>query len=454
MKKDNYKEKVMEVEPYGVEPIPDEERHGQPKQMFSLWFAVNLNIATWFTGFLGIQFGLSLKFAILAIIIGNVIGAGYLALSSSIGAELGQPLIPASVKVFGKAGVVGLSFLNLVNNIGWLAVNLALAVMALQAIVHLGFHVSLLLLTIVTLIVAVYGYNFIHALAHWMSIIVGCLFAVMTVITIANLHTHTIVNHTAAAPSGFNWGMFILTIAVTFSYQISYCPVGSDYARYLPKGSSKRKLWGYSFAGALTACIWLEVLGALTATLGMQTSPMDFFAKLMGAFTIPAVITVIISIIPSNAMAMYSGGLAALAMGIHLKRWISALLTAVIGALLISFGNGSLTQTYTNFLLLLSYWIVPWLGVVLCDFYYHKMSSFNKNNIRGWIGLVSFLCGVIVSVPFMNSALYVGYIASKYLNGADISYFISLIVSVFVYMVIIKIKESKGEYIHASDMQG
>jgi NCS1 family nucleobase:cation symporter-1 len=181
---------------------------------------------------------------------------------------------------------------------------------------------------------------------------------------------------------------------------------------------------------------------------------MDFFAKLMGAFTIPAVITVIISIIPSNAMAMYSGGLAALAMGIHLKRWISALLTAVIGALLISFGNGSLTQTYTNFLLLLSYWIVPWLGVVLCDFYYHKMSSFNKNNIRGWIGLASFLCGVIVSVPFMNSALYVGYIASKYLNGADISYFISLIVSVFVYMVIIKIKESKGEYIHASDMQG
>jgi NCS1 family nucleobase:cation symporter-1 len=443
MKENNYKEKVMEVEPYGVEPIPQDERHGKPKQMFSLWFAVSLNISTWFTGFLGIEFGLSLKFAILAIIIGNVIGASYLAISSAIGAELGQPLIPASKKVFGKAGMFGLSFLNLINNIGWLAVNLALAVMAMQEIVPLEYHVSLALLTVATLIVAIYGYNFIHVFAHWMSIIVGILFFVMTIITIQNLPT-LVSNTAASAAGGFNWGMFILTIAVTFSYQVSYCPVGSDYTRYMPKDSSKKKLWTFSFAGALTACMWLEVLGALTATLGMQASPMDFFAKFMGAFTIPAIITVIISIIPSNAMAMYSGGLAALAMGIRLKRWVSAMLTAVIGALLISFDNGNLTQIYTNFLLLLSYWIVPWLGVVLFDFYNHKISSAsNKNNTNGLAGLVSFLCGIIASVPFMNSTMYVGYIASKYLGGADISYLISLIVSVVVYMVIIKIPIEK-----------
>jgi NCS1 family nucleobase:cation symporter-1 len=308
-------------------------------------------------------------------------------------------------------------------------------------------------LAVVTLIVAVYGYNFIHAFAHWMSIIVGALFVIMTVITITSLHSQTIVSHSASAGGGFNWGMFILTIAVTFSYQVSYCPVGSDYARYLPKSSSKGKLWGYSFAGALAACVWLEILGASTATLGMQASPMAFFAKLMGAFTIPAVITIVISIIPSNAMAMYSGGLAALAMGIRLKRWVSALLTAATGALLISFGNGSLTATYTNFLLLLSYWIVPWLGVVLCDFYYGKLNSSNKNITKGWMGSVSFLCGIIASIPFMNSTLYVGHIASKYLNGADISYLISLIVSVFVYMIIIKSKENRGECTDTLEMQ-
>lgn len=435
----SYNEKVMEVEPYGVEKIPYEERHGSPRQMFSLWFAVSLNISTWFTGFLGIQFGLSLKYAILALIIGNLLGAAYLALSASIGAELGRPLIPASTKVFGRFGVVGLSFLNLINNIGWLAVNLGLAVMAVQAVLNLEYHIALIAVTAITLIVAIFGYNFIHVFAEWMSKIVAVLFGIMTIITIFKLHSNVI--HIINAKAGFNFGIFILAIAVTFSYQISYCPVGSDYTRYLPEASSKKKIWLFSFLGAFSACMWLELLGTLTATLGTGATPMSFLAKFMGAFTVPAVITVIISIIPSNAMAMYSGGLAAMAMGIKVKRWILALLTAVIGAVLIAFGNGSFTEIYTNFLLLLSYWIVPWLGVVLSNFYYEKKTG-KKVSVGGWSGLVAFFCGIILSIPFMNSALYVGVFA-KYLKGGDISYLISLIVGICVYLFILKAVEVK-----------
>ncbi|WP_027363523.1 purine-cytosine permease family protein [Desulfotruncus alcoholivorax] len=439
MQETTYQEKVLEVEPYGIEPIPKEERHGRPSQMFTIWFAINLNVVTWFTGFLGVEFGLSIKYAILAIIIGNIAGAAFLALSSSIGAELGQPLIPASKRAFGKAGVIGLSFLNLVNNIGWLGVNLVLAVMALQKILPLGYHSSLLLITAVTLLVAVYGYNFIHAFAHWMSLVTGALFVIMSVITVQNLPD--ILSHSSSGTGGFNLGMFILAIAVTFSYQISYCPISTDYARYLPENTPKKKLWQFSFGGALSVCIWLEILGALTATLGMHTGPMDFFAGLMGVFTIPALITVIISILPVNAMAMYSGGLAALAMGLPLKRWTSALITAGLGALIVSFGSGKLADTYTNFLLLLSYWIAPWLGVVLSDFYYHKANPLRKNDPKGWIGIASFLCGVLISIPFMSSVLYTGPVAKNYLGGADISYFLSLFVSVVVYHAAVKITQ-------------
>jgi NCS1 family nucleobase:cation symporter-1 len=46
--------------------------------------------------------------------------------------------------------------------------------------------------------------------------------------------------------SGFDWGMFILAIAVTFSYQISYCPISTDYARYLPDNTPKKKIWQFS----------------------------------------------------------------------------------------------------------------------------------------------------------------------------------------------------------------
>ncbi|MDS1030615.1 cytosine permease [Bacillota bacterium LX-D] len=438
MEEKSYQENVLEVEPYGIEPIPQKERHGHPRQMFTIWFAINLNVVSWFTGFLGIEFGLSLKYAILAILIGNVFGAFCLGMISTLGPELGQPLIPASKKAMGKAGVFGLSFLSLINNIGWLAVNLVLAIMALQKIVPLSYHLSLLVLTAATLLVAIYGYNFIHSFAHWMSIIVGVLFLIMSVITVQNL-PEILAQAGPNTAGGFSLGMFILTIAVAFSYQISYCPIGADYARYLPANTSKRKILNFSFWGACSVCIWLEILGALTASLGMHTGPMDFFAQLMGAFTIPALITIILSILPVNAMAMYSGGLAALTMGLPLKRWTSALLIACLGALSISFGHGELSSMYENFLLLLSYWIAPWVGVILCDFYYRKVHPELQNVTMGWQGVGAFICGVAVSIPFMSSVLYTGPLAT-YLGGADISYFLSLCVSSLLYSRALKTK--------------
>lgn len=435
-----YEEKVLEVEPFGIEPIPKQERHGRARQLFTLWFASNLNVVTWFTGFLGIEFGLSLKYAVLAIVIGNLLGGVLLALASAVGPQLGRPLIPGSRRAFGKAGVVGLSFLNLVNNIGWLAVNLVLAVMAFRKIVpSLGYHPALLILTVATMLIAVYGYNFIHTFAHWMSIVIGALFLAMTVISVSNL-PHLLSGAESAAGE-VNWGMFILAVAVAFSYQISYCPIGSDYSRYLPESTPRVKAWLAAYLGCVTVCIWLEILGALTATLGMHAGPMDFFARLMGAFTVPALIAVILSIMPINAMAVYSGGLAALAMGIPMRRWVAALVTAGIGALLISFGGGHLAETYKNFLLLLSYWIAPWLGVVLCDIFFNRQPKAERNG-SGWPGIVSFICGVVISIPFMSSVLYTGPIARNYLGGADISYFLSMTITALLYLIIIKAKNA------------
>lgn len=441
MSEATYQEKVLEVEPFGIEPIPREERHGRTRQMFTLWFATNLNVVTWFTGFLGVEFGLSLKYAILAIIIGNVAGAAFLGLTSAVGPELGQPLVPGSRRAFGKPGVFGLSFLNLINNIGWLAVNLVLAVMALQKILPLGYLPALLIVTAVTLLIAVYGYNFIHSFAHWMSIIMGVIFVFMTVISVRNLPS--VLGSAAAGGGEFNLGMFVLTVAIAFSYQISYCPIGADYSRYLPENASRQKVWLASFLGILTVSIWLEILGAMTAALAIQThgNPIDFFARLMGVFTIPALLAVIFSILPVNAIAIYSGGLAALAMGIPMKRWVSAIVCGGLGALVISFGTGEIANTYKNFLYLISYWVAPWLGVVLSDFFRPQTTAEESN---GWAGITAFIIGVAISVPFMSSILYVGPIAKNYLGGADISYFLSLVVSAVLYRALIKLKSSPG----------
>jgi NCS1 family nucleobase:cation symporter-1 len=428
-----YQENVLEVEPFGIEPIPKEERHGQISKLFTIWFAGNLNVVTWFTGFLGIALGLSLKYVVLAIIIGNLLGGVLLALTSAFGPRIGQPLIPGSRRAFGKVGVRGLSFVNFVNNIGWLAVDLVLSVMAFQKLVPLlGYHAALLILTVATILIAVYGYNFIHTFAYWMSIVMGVIFLAMTAIIVHNLLV--VKGVSSAATGGFNPWMFVMAIALAFSYQISYCPIGSDYSRYLPENTSARRVWLASYLGNVISCIWLEILGAFMAALGLQAaSPMDF-AKLMGVFTVPALITVVLSIMPNNVMAVYSGGLAALAMGVPLKRWTAALVTGGIAALLIVYGAGQFANTYENFLLLLSYWIAPWLGVIISDQFYRRQSQ--DSGDHGWCGILAFVCGVAISIPFMSSALYAGPLAKAYLGGADISYFISLIVSGAVYLAV------------------
>jgi NCS1 family nucleobase:cation symporter-1 len=446
-----YQEHVLEVEPFGIDQIPQEERHGRIRQIFTLWFASDLNIVTWFTGFLGVELGLSIWWAILAIIVGNLLGGICLALASMVGPELGRPLVPASEHAFGLNGMRGLSFLNLINNIGWLAVNLVLSVLAFQIILPmLGYHLALIILAVATLFIAVYGYNFIHAFSHWMTIIMGLFFVAMTYISIHNLTG--IIHAGNAATGGFSWGIFILAAVISFSYQISYCPIGSDYSRYLPENASKFKVWLATYLGVMFVTIWLESLGALSALVSTNADPMSTFAQLMGVFTIPAMIVVILSLMPINIMAVYSGGLALLAMGLPMKRWTSAIITAALGALAIWWGNGVLASTYQNFLLLLSYWIAPWLAVMLTDFFYHRVYG-RASAWHAWQGMTAFIGGVVISIPFMSTVLYTGPLARQLLKGTDISYFISTIVSVFIYVAIMKLNLAgvQESFYHESD---
>ena len=45
----------------------------------------------------------------------------------------------------------------------------------------------------------------------------------------------------------------------------------------------------------------------------------------------------------------------------------------------------------------------------------------------------------------MSSALYTGPVAKAYLGGADISYFISMLVSAAVYLVAVRALEARAE---------
>ncbi len=112
---------------------------------------------------------------------------------------------------------------------------------------------------------------------------------------------------------------------------------------------------------------------------------------------------------------------------------------SIIGALA---ATDNFLANFNNFLLLVLYLFIPWTAVNLVDYYivrrghYAIAEIFNPNGMYGrwgWRGIVAYLVGFGVMIPFFSvGTLFTGFIAKK-LDGADISLFIGLPVAAILY---------------------
>ena len=94
----------MKWEVRSIDFIPETERHGKVQNLFFIWFSANMQITTIVTGALGVVLGLNLTGALLAIVIGNVFGAVFMAYHSAQGPKLGIPQMIQSRAQFGFMG--------------------------------------------------------------------------------------------------------------------------------------------------------------------------------------------------------------------------------------------------------------------------------------------------------------------------------------------------------------
>ena len=88
----DYGDKVVAVEPGGVEFIPLDERHGRPINLFWTWTSPNMEFATITVGLLGpVAFGMDFAQSVLAIVVGTVLGSITHAVLSGWGPAAGLP---------------------------------------------------------------------------------------------------------------------------------------------------------------------------------------------------------------------------------------------------------------------------------------------------------------------------------------------------------------------------
>jgi NCS1 nucleoside transporter family len=443
-----YGERVVAVEPGGAEFIPLNERHGKPGNLFWTWTSPNMEFATIFVGFLGVAIlGLSFWATFLAIVIGTLLGSITHGILSSWGPKFGVPQMVLSRTGFGYWGNILPAGLNsIAGGIGWFAVNSVSGTLALAALTKLPQVLCLLIVVLVQLAVAFGGHNLIHAFERYAFPVLVIIFAIASAWTLAK-------GNPAAAHKTLP-GAWLITTGATFGYAVGWNPYAADYTRYLKPETSKWAIGVWAGLGVFLSCVLLETVGAASGTIGSVAgvffrtgNPTSAFTSLFPTWLADlALVAIAVGAIAANAINIYSGALSFNALGfklpLHIRRAIVALGFGAIGFFVAWSGLSDAGTKYEDFLLIIAYWIAPWLAVVFCDAYLRRRQPtgaieallFNRKHAN-WAGPVAMAVGTGVSIwLFSNQSKYVGLVPRHVASAGDLTFEAGFVLTAVIYL--------------------
>src|ERR1700682_2485919 len=121
----SYRDRIVAVEPGGIEFISEADRHGKPSQMFWTWTSPNLEFATIFVGVLAVAvFGMNFWQAALGIVIGTGLGAiAHYFLSARGPLHRGPPVGGGRLAFGFKGNAVPAVLMSVTAGVGWFATN-------------------------------------------------------------------------------------------------------------------------------------------------------------------------------------------------------------------------------------------------------------------------------------------------------------------------------------------
>jgi NCS1 family nucleobase:cation symporter-1 len=440
----------LTVEQRSIDQIPENERHGRPSSLFSVWFAANMQVTTVVTGALGVILGLPLPWALLAIAVGNLIGAVFMALHSAQGPKLGIPQMIQSRAQFGYYGAIIPLILIVVMYVGFFATSAVLGGSALAAWWGIGTTPATILVSAVCAGLAIFGYQLIHQVERVISWLSGAGFLFLTV----RLFTQHSVG--SAWHSGHpHAGTFLLVAAIGATWQITYAPYVADYSRYLPADTSTRATFWWTYAGSAISSIWMMAFGSVAVALAAQPfggGSVSFVVGLgpSGTHWLFSLI-IVLGIVAVNVLNLYGMFMcvtttltALLPMKVRGGTRIAFVLgSALVGTVIALAGSANFLDNFENFILFLAYFLIPWTAINLADFYlvrkerYDIAAIFEADGRYGRFNLraaAAYGIAVLAEIPFMSTTFYTGPMVA-HLGGADISWLIGLVLAAALYTV-------------------
>ena len=315
----------LSVETHGIAPIPEDQRYGTPSRLFTVWLAPQINMTGVFSGVLPIVLGLGFWRGLLAMAIGTVLGAQFVAYLSTWGPRTGAGQLPNSRMAFG-GGVVLPGVLQWLSSIAWAALAGLFGAEALAVLLGIPFWTAVLIVLGAQGVVGFFGYELIHRLQAVLTVV---LFTTFVVFAAKLVGEHEIV--TPALVSGADLaGAFVLEVTIAFSLVISWAAYAADFSRYLPANSSPTRVFGYTFAGIVLALLFIQGIGVAAANV-LAEHTAEGVRSVMGGGLLGglALLIIALSAVGSGVMTQYGGSLTLQTIGVHVRRPLSALAVTV-----------------------------------------------------------------------------------------------------------------------------
>ena len=437
--------KSSRIEQHTIYQIPLDQRHGKAHQLFTLWFGANLNVLTVVTGALATTiFHQSFLSAVVAILLGNLIGTIFMALHAAQGPRLGVPQMVQSRGQFGAKGAGFVVALVAFMYVGYAGTAFVTGGQSVHFIVpSLSEDAAIIAIAGVSLAGAIYGHDLIHFSTRMMTYVSGSalLLCYLWLLFITPIPGYFLTQGSFSAVG------FFKMVSMGALWQLGYAPYVSDYSRYLPPDSGPR--------AAFWACYWGTTLGAvLPMILGAMIGPAVIDGNVVTAIAhlterhVSFIIMLLLApgVAVAGSICLYGGSLAMITLGhtlvphwriTHRARIVIASGIFLVALLISIAGAANFLPLYSHFNELLLYLMVPWTAVNLIDYYlirfgdYHVPSFFAPDGgVYGHYNvtaLVCYLVGVVVQIPFIATDFYTGPLA-RALDGVDLSWMVGLAV--------------------------
>lgn len=456
----------------GIELVSESERHGRPRDLFAVWAAtmvsvLNFTIGASFTAVLGLEIWQAVL-VVLAVTLLWVL-PGIVAISGPAAGTSGSVIQRA---IYGFRGnKIVIAFYGWFISGVFLALNwVASSFMGAELLTRMGVEdktiglvVVTVIVSIVTVLVAVYGHALILKAYTALTAVLLLIFLVVTGFILPT------VDWNFSQPEPLQgvalWSSLTIAFAILASSPLSFSN-SADMARYLPRDAKRSHIILATALGGAIPCGFFTIVGALLGSvvspesldLGIEYALLDMLPAWLGPIF---VIGVIVNTVALNGMTTYTASMAFQSIGVPIRRIPSAILIGVLGTaftlfLVMSTNLIDAINLMLQFLLIIS---VPTMAVYVADIVlrrnrYDGMDLFDERpGAKFWYhggfslaGLTSAVAGGAATALFLSTDVWTGPLGVA-LGYIDLSVPVGIVVSVVVYTVLAKrrIRDQIGE---------